>query len=169
MTILYLVFTYRYFLHQFPDLCIFAVPIIDGKDDEVEPVGCVVCKVDPEEEVDGHQYQAFCHGIENTDGDKDTATVEGDAASLPSRFCGYIAMLAVDTAYRRSGIGTALVKRSVRRMIRKGCASVMLETEVSNKAAMKLYQEKLGFIREELLVRYYLNWGDAYRLRLWLK
>lgn len=80
-----------------------------------------------------------------------------------------MAMLAVDTTYRRSGIGTALVKRAVRRMQKKGCASVTLETEVSNKAAMKLYEERLGFRREELMVRYYLNWGDAYRLRLWLK
>jgi len=82
---------------------------------------------------------------------------------------GYMAMLAVDTSYRRSGIGTALVKRAVRRMQRKGCTSVTLETEVTNKAAMKLYEERLGFMREELLVRYYLNWGDAYRLRLWFK
>jgi N-alpha-acetyltransferase 30 len=47
------------------------------------------------------------------------------------------------------------------------CVSVTLETEVSNKAAQRLYQDTFGFIREELLVRYYLNWGDAYRLRLW--
>ena len=80
---------------------------------------------------------------------------------------GYMAMLAVDTTYRRSGIGTALVKRAVRRMRRHGCSSVSLETEVTNKAAMRLYEDRLGFIREELLVRYYLNWGDAYRLRLW--
>jgi len=34
---------------------------------------------------------------------------------------------------------------------------------------MKLYEERLGFMREEFLVRYYLNNGDAYRLKLWLK
>mmetsp|Transcript_19684 Transcript_19684/g.27681 ORF Transcript_19684/g.27681 Transcript_19684/m.27681 type:complete len:90 (+) Transcript_19684:583-852(+) len=79
-----------------------------------------------------------------------------------------MAMLAVDKNYRRLGIGTALVERAVGRMKEKGCVSVTLETEVSNKAAMKLYEERLGFIREDLLVRYYLNWGDAYRLRLWL-
>lgn len=39
--------------------------------------------------------------------------------------------------------------------------------EVSNVTAQKLYQNHFGFIREELLVRYYLNCGDAYRLRLW--
>lgn len=80
---------------------------------------------------------------------------------------GYMAMLAVDTSYRRSGIGTALVKRVLRRMRKMGCQSVTLETEVSNKAAMKLYEERLGFVREEFLARYYLNWGDAYRLKLY--
>jgi len=78
-------------------------------------------------------------------------------------------MLAVDTSYRRTGIGSALAKRAVRRMEVMGCSSVILETEVKNKSAMKLYEERLGFMREEFLVRYYLNNGDAYRLRLWLK
>ena len=40
--------------------------------------------------------------------------------------------------------------------------------EVTNTTAQKLYQETFGFVRQELLVRYYLNWNDAYRLRLWL-
>jgi peptide alpha-N-acetyltransferase len=49
-----------------------------------------------------------------------------------------------------------------------GCQSIRLETEVSNKGAMNLYENRLGFIREELLIKYYLNWNDAYRLRLYL-
>jgi hypothetical protein len=48
-----------------------------------------------------------------------------------------------------------------------GCQSIKLETEVTNKAALRLYEDRLGFIREEFLRMYYLNWGDAYRLRLW--
>ena len=43
----------------------------------------------------------------------------------------------------------------------------MLETEVSNKVATRLYEDRLGFLREELLVRHFLNRGDAHRLRLW--
>lgn len=46
------------------------------------------------------------------------------------------------------------------------CKSIALETETSNKSATALY-EKLGFIKEELLVRYYLNLGDAYRMKLY--
>ena len=43
----------------------------------------------------------------------------------------------------------------------------MLETEVSNKVAMRLHEDVLGFLREELLVRHCLNHGEAHRLRLW--
>jgi len=139
----YSIFTYRYFLHRFPTLCIFAVPDTKGSKSisrSTKPIGCVVCKIDE----------------------------EGDG-SKKSSLSGYIAMLAVDTSYRRSGIGTTLVKRAVQRMRKRGCSSVTLETEVSNKAAIRLYEERLGFVREELLVRYYLNWGDAYRLRLWFE
>lgn len=132
------VFTYRYFLHRFPELCILAV----DKDNPTEPIGCVVGKVDTEETI-----------------------VNGKVQKVKT---GYIGMLAVNATHRRLGIGTALVKQVLRRMQEIGCTSVTLETEVSNKAAQKLYQDTFGFIREELLVRYYLNWGDAYRLRLWL-
>ena len=61
----------------------------------------------------------------------------------------------------------ALATLAIRRMRDMGCSSVTLETEVTNDAAIRLYEDRLGFVREELLVRYYLNWGDAYRLRLW--
>jgi peptide alpha-N-acetyltransferase len=50
-----------------------------------------------------------------------------------------------------------------------GCKSVTLETEVSNTSAQRLYQDSFGFVREELLVRYYLNFNDAFRLRLWFE
>ena len=149
----YSVFTYRYFLHRYPQLCIFAVPVSNSEDGnhnsdnpESEPIGCIVCKIDPEENEEN-----------------------GEQDYEEPRLCGYIGMLAVDTSFRRSGIGSALVKRAVRRMDNMGCNSIMLETEVSNKAAMRLYEERLGFMREEFLVRYYLNNNDAYRLRLWLK
>lgn len=45
---------------------------------------------------------------------------------------------------------------------------VVLETEVTNKPALKLY-EKLGFVRDKRLFRYYLNGVDALRLKLWLR
>jgi len=131
------VFTYRYFLERFPELCILACP----KNKPNEPIGCVVGKIDIEDVV----------GVDNVE------KIE----------TGYIGMLAVMASHRRHGIGTALVREVLRRMKDLGCASVTLETETSNLAAQHLYQAQFGFVREELLVRYYLNWGDAYRLRLW--
>lgn len=87
----------------------------------------------------------------------------GTAAAMT----GYIGMLAVSQAYRRMGIGKSLVHKVIQRMKDLGCTSVTLETEVTNLTAQRLYQNSFGFVREELLVRYYLNWSDAYRLRLW--
>ena len=96
---------------------------------------------------------------------------------------GYIAMLVVDKAYRKAGIGTELVKKAVEAMS-KTCDEVIgtlrrvvspnrsipwwqivLETEVTNKGAMKLY-ENLGFVRDKRLSKYYLNGNDAYRLKV---
>lgn len=80
---------------------------------------------------------------------------------------GYIAMLAVDNGLRRKGIGSSLVKMAIREMIRCGCDEAVLETEITNKGAMRLY-ENLGFYRDKRLSKYYLNGVDAFRLKLWL-
>jgi len=145
------VFTYRYFLHNFPDLCIFAVP-----DEGVDPIACVVCKIDcANDRINHNNRNAIDTNVERRLDDNKELT-------------GYVAMLAVEKSHRRCGIGTALTTLAIRRMIMCGCTSVTLETEVSNEAAIKLYENRLGFIREELLVKYYLNRGNAYRLRLWL-
>lgn len=52
-------------------------------------------------------------------------------------------------------------------MAKHGCEEVVLETEESNAGAQRLY-ERLGFVRDKKLPKYYLNGGDAYRLKLWL-
>jgi N-alpha-acetyltransferase 30 len=86
----------------------------------------------------------------------------------PSTMRGYIAMLAVSSAYRNKGIATTLVRRAIDAMVARDADEVVLETEVSNTAAMKLY-ERLGFLRSKKLHRYYLNGNTAYRLVLLLK
>jgi len=86
----------------------------------------------------------------------------------PPTLRGYIAMLAVSSAYRNHGIATTLVRKALDAMIERGADEVVLETEETNVPAMKLY-ERLGFIRSKKLHRYYLNGNSAYRLVLHLK
>ncbi|XP_076128466.1 N-alpha-acetyltransferase 30 [Alosa pseudoharengus] len=124
----YSIYTYRYFIHNWPQLCFLAV--VDG-----ECVGAIVCKLDMHKKM-------FRRG--------------------------YIAMLAVDSKHRRKSIGTNLVKKAIYAMVEGDCDEVVLETEITNKSALKLY-ENLGFVRDKRLFRYYLNGVDALRLKLWLR
>mmetsp|Transcript_19397 Transcript_19397/g.27744 ORF Transcript_19397/g.27744 Transcript_19397/m.27744 type:complete len:196 (+) Transcript_19397:115-702(+) len=138
----YSVFTYRYFLHNWPQLCIcaYAVPKATNYGGEISSkrkiVATIVCKLE------GHENK---HGVQS----------------------GYIAMLAVDKSYRKRGIGLKLATLGIDKMISFGCLEVVLEAEASNAGALSLYT-KLGFVKEEKLARYYLNGGDAFRLKLWI-
>ncbi|KAJ0398801.1 hypothetical protein P43SY_007414 [Pythium insidiosum] len=144
----YSVFTYRYFLYNWPELCLLARS-------NHKLVGVIVCRL---EEIGSTEPQS-----------KQLSDEQGAPSVLdPPRWRGYIAMLAVEKTHRKQGIGSQLVRRAIDLMIAKGCEEVMLETEIVNKGAIRLY-ENLGFLRDERLVRYYLNGGDAFRLKLWLK
>ncbi|RUS85493.1 hypothetical protein EGW08_006769 [Elysia chlorotica] len=124
----YSIYTYRYFIHNWPKLCFLA-----KADDQC--VGAIVCKLDL------HKKMARR---------------------------GYIAMLAVDSEYRRRQIGSTLVTKAIEAMIKDDCDEVVLETEITNQGALHLY-ENLGFVRDKRLFRYYLNGVDALRLKLWLR
>ncbi|EPQ55767.1 acyl-CoA N-acyltransferase [Gloeophyllum trabeum ATCC 11539] len=78
---------------------------------------------------------------------------------------GYIAMLSVNRSWRKRGIATSLVRKSIDTMKQHGVEEIVLETEFDNSAALSLY-ESLGFIREKRLYRFYLNGKDAFRLVL---
>ena len=124
----YSIYTYRYFIHNWPNLCFLAMA--DG-----DCVGAIVCKLDMHKKVTKR---------------------------------GYIAMLAVDSNYRKRRIGSTLVKKAIEAMVDDEADEVVLETEITNKPALKLY-ENLGFVRDKRLFRYYLNGVDASRLKLWLR
>ncbi|KAF2147327.1 uncharacterized protein K452DRAFT_217288 [Aplosporella prunicola CBS 121167] len=83
-------------------------------------------------------------------------------------FRGYIAMLAVQEEYRGRGIASKLVKMAIDAMAGRDADEVVLETEITNTASMRLY-ERLGFLRSKRLHRYYLNGNTAFRLVLYLK
>ena len=74
-------------------------------------------------------------------------------------------MLSVEPEYRRIGLGRLLVKKSIDAMIEMDAEEIMLETEITNEAALRLY-EHFGFIRDKRLLSYYLNGNDAFRLKL---
>ncbi|XP_028395916.1 N-alpha-acetyltransferase 30-like [Dendronephthya gigantea] len=124
----YSIYTYRYFIHNWPKLSFLAYC---GE----TCIGAIVCKLDL------HKKMARR---------------------------GYIAMLAVDNLYRRHQIGSNLVIKAIRMMIAQGCDEVVLETEITNVGALRLY-ENLGFVRDKRLFKYYLNGVDALRLKLWLR
>lgn len=77
-------------------------------------------------------------------------------------------MLAVQESYRGKGIATKLVCMAIDAMAARDADEIVLETEVTNTASLKLY-ERLGFLRSKRLHRYYLNGNTALRLVLYLK
>nr|CAG4641741.1 EOG090X07BN [Eurycercus lamellatus] len=124
----YSIYTYRYFIHNWPMLCYLAMY---GE----KCVGAIVCKLDIHKKIVRR---------------------------------GYIAMLAVDEKYRQEKIGSNLVMKAIAAMVTDGADEVVLETEITNEPALRLY-ENLGFVRDKRLFRYYLNGVDALRLKLWLR
>ena len=57
------------------------------------------------------------------------------------------------------------MQKSIDLMIEMGADEIMIETEVDNWAALRLY-ESFGFMRDKRLNSYYLNGNDAFRLKL---
>lgn len=106
----YSVYTYRYFLNNWPHLCFIAkigVDKFDGSDVNNEPAGAIVCKLDRHKS-----------GLMR----------------------GYIAMLVVEARYRKRGIAKRLVSRALEAMLEEGADEVVLETEVTNAGAISLYE-----------------------------
>lgn len=132
----YPIYTYRYFVQQWPELTY----MIYHKD---ACLGCVVSKLDDH-----------------------TKPAKGESQPMPcTRKRGYIAMLSVEPEYRRLGLGRLLVKKSIDTMIENGADEILLETELINEAALRLY-ESFGFIRDKRHMSYYLNGNDAFKLKL---
>ncbi|HWO41574.1 MAG TPA: ribosomal protein S18-alanine N-acetyltransferase [Candidatus Eisenbacteria bacterium] len=74
--------------------------------------------------------------------------------------------IAVHTAFRRRGIGRALLQQVVRHAQERGVARVTLEVRRSNFPAQKLYQS-LGFLMTGIRKGYYSDDGeDAFAMAL---
>ncbi|EGG07250.1 uncharacterized protein MELLADRAFT_35704 [Melampsora larici-populina 98AG31] len=136
----YIIYTYRYFLSGWPQLCFlcFADGSIETPTNENDglinstPVGAIVCKQE---------------------------------TRLGKLNRGYIAMLTTKKEMRKQGIARKLVKMAIDQMVKDGAEEIVLETEFDNRSALAFYQ-RLGFIREKRLYAFYLNRKDAFRLVL---
>jgi ribosomal-protein-alanine N-acetyltransferase len=81
---------------------------------------------------------------------------------------GHVVSIAVLEAYRNRGIGTALLKASMKSMKEDyGAEEVYLEVRVSNYLAISVY-EKLGFMKIKVLKHYYADGEDAYLMATYL-
>jgi len=132
----YSIYVYRYFLSNWPKLCLLAFD--PEKEVENDLIGVVICKIE------GH---------------------ESRSTTTPPTMRGYIAMLAVDKNFRRRGVALNLIYQTIQNLAMAGADEIVLEAEESNKSAIRLYQ-RLGFLASKKLHRYYLNGSSAYRLVL---
>ena len=135
----YTVYTYRYFLNQWPELCFLAHysanPYPESrqtKNDSETAIGVVIGKLD--KHLKGNRYMR-----------------------------GYIGMVSIRSDFRGKGIATSLLQTLLQKMVKQGAQEIVLETEIDNVASLQLY-EKLGFIREKRLFNFYLNGKDCFRL-----
>ncbi|KAL1409640.1 N-alpha-acetyltransferase 30 [Vanrija albida] len=124
----YNVYTFRYFLSEWPHLTFFVYPTPA----DATPIATIICKQDTHRERTNR---------------------------------GYIGMLSVQRGWRRRGIARRLVELAIAEMEARGAHEIVLETEYDNEPSLALY-ERLGFMREKRLHRFYSNGKDAFRLIL---
>jgi ribosomal-protein-alanine N-acetyltransferase len=82
---------------------------------------------------------------------------------------GHLISIAVLEPYRGRGIGSALLRETIR-VLREvyDVESIYLEVRVSNSVAIRLY-EKFGFVKARRIRGYYMDGEDAYVMVLRLK
>lgn len=76
----------------------------------------------------------------------------------------HIITLDVEERYRRRGVGTALLEKIEANLAARGVRSILLETAITNDAAVAFWQRH-GYRIEATLKRYYLGKLDAYEMR----
>lgn len=83
-----------------------------------------------------------------------------DIRGLGIKKIGHIMSFAVHPDFRRRGIGKVLLGRTIENLADKGVDTIHLEVRMSNRLAMKIYQQ-FGFRRERILEGYYSDGEDA--------
>jgi peptide alpha-N-acetyltransferase len=147
----YSIYVYRYFLYQWGDLCYMV--LFPSPSSSLTSSNSMLIRM-----IQAHDSSQTLIGV----------VVSKLEPHRSGTFRGYIAMLAVQESHRGQGIATKLVCMAIDAMKARDADEIVLETEVSNTASLKLY-ERLGFLRSKRLHRYYLNGNTAFRLVLYLK
>lgn len=80
---------------------------------------------------------------------------------LRPTYCGHIITIDLLPEYRRSGIGTQLLRSIEEWLIQQGADLVFLETATDNKPAIAFYR-KHGYTVLETIKGYYADGSDAY-------
>ena len=76
----------------------------------------------------------------------------------------HIITLDVDEKVRRQGVGTALLQKNESNLAARGVRSILLETAITNEAAVAFWQRH-GYRIQATLKGYYLGRLDAYEMR----
>jgi [ribosomal protein S18]-alanine N-acetyltransferase len=81
-------------------------------------------------------------------------------AEVNRRGIGHIISIDVLPAFRRTGVGSRLLREAANRLEMAGCPAVVLETAVDNSAALAFYKRhQYGVVK--VVPRYYVNGVDA--------
>ncbi|KAE8203266.1 hypothetical protein A4X06_0g2232 [Tilletia controversa] len=179
----YLIYTYRYFLNEWPHLAWLAHSIPKKPRPPPLPPRSTNESATLSSQVDTLTLTSFPQDVQDDGRAESNVDIEEHRNALRRApvgvivnkldrhlkgdrlMRGYIAMLSIHPAWRSRGIARKLVQTAVDRMEKDGADEVVLETEVDNVGALALY-EALGFMREKRLHRFYLNAKDSFRLVL---
>ncbi|KAJ3092022.1 N-terminal acetyltransferase A complex catalytic subunit ard1 [Quaeritorhiza haematococci] len=95
------------------------------------------------------------------------AKMEEEAGEVPH---GHITSLSVMRSWRRLGIAEKLMSQSQKAMVEVFNAKyVSLHVRKSNRAALQLYRDTLGFTVDDIEKKYYADGEDAYAMKVILK
>ncbi|KAF9226623.1 acyl-CoA N-acyltransferase [Gyrodon lividus] len=92
-------------------------------------------------------------------------TQDGSPSSEPSH--GHVTSISVLRSYRRLGLAKKLMLQSQDAMVNVyNAAYVSLHVRKSNRAALSLYRDTLGFTVKSIEEKYYADGEDAYAMHL---
>ena len=107
------------------------------------------------------QHGAQC--VVAQDANKADPALLGFIIAQAHREEGYIVTIDVLAAHRRSGVGTALLQETERRLAKMGVRYIGLQTATNNEAGVAFWQRH-GYRSSGVLRGYYLGRIDAYEM-----